>query len=164
MVNALSILVLIDSGFLRPRRDPLPCSFPRCPRYPSMIPNRPISLAALMASACLAAACNDIASPSRQLGPNAAAQQGGTAGGGGATGGGGGGGVTTPTPSPLPTTAPAADILMRESFGPGPDLVRPTGGKGTLKSTSLHTTLNGFWLEYPGSSKTQWITPDVGQT
>jgi hypothetical protein len=53
---------------------------------------------------------------------------------------------------------------MRESFGPGPDLVRPTGGKGTLKSTSLHTTLNGFWAEFPGSGSTQWITPDVGQT
>jgi hypothetical protein len=52
---------------------------------------------------------------------------------------------------------------MRESFGPGP-LLRPTGGKGTLKATNLHTTLNGFWAEWPGSSKTAWITPDVGQT
>src|SRR5436305_114395 len=116
-----------------------------------MISKRRISLNALIACASLAAACTDIASPARQASVTSS-RQGGTGGGGG-----GGGGVTTTTPSPLPTAAPAPGILMRESFGPGPDLVRPAGGKGTLKPTSLHTTLNGFWVEYPGASATQWI-------
>lgn len=86
---------------------------------------------------------------------------------GGGGGGGGGGGETTPPPattSPLPTTAPAPDILMRESFGPGPDYVRPKGGKGELRSSNVHETIGGFWVEYPGSKNTAWITPDGDQT
>lgn len=82
-------------------------------------------------------------------------------------GGGGGGGTTPPPPtstSPLPTTPPAPDILVRESFGPGPDYVRPKGGKGELRSSNLHETIGGFWVEYPGSKNTAWITPDGDQT
>ena len=78
------------------------------------------------------------------------------------------GGGTTPTPTPtqtnpLPQTAPAPDIIYRESFGPA-DLFRPTGGKGTLKTTYLHTPVQGFWIEYPGNRNTQWIAPLEGQT
>ena len=70
----------------------------------------------------------------------------------------------TPTPvNPLPQTAPAPGVLYRESFGLA-DLARPTGGKGVMKSTYLHTNIKGFWMEYPGSKSTQWIGPDNGQT
>lgn len=81
-------------------------------------------------------------------------------------GGGSGGGSPRDVvgPSPLPTTAPAPDILVRESFGPGPDNVRPASGKGVLKSTYVHTTIGGFWVEWPGSKKSAWITPDGDQT
>jgi len=103
-------------------------------------------------------ACSDVAAPDQRSVPAGSSLQGGSGGGGT-----GGGGTVTGT-NPLPTSAPAPEILMRESFGPGPDLVRPAGGKGTLKATSTHTTINGFWMEWPGSSKTQWITPETGQT
>jgi hypothetical protein len=82
-------------------------------------------------------------------------------------GGGGGGGTPPPAPgstSPLPTTAPAPDILVRESFGLGPNVVRPAGGKGTLRSSYLHTTIGGFWVEWPGSKNNSWMTPDGDQT
>lgn len=81
-------------------------------------------------------------------------------------GGGSGGGSTRDVvgPSPLPTTAPAPDMIVRESFGPGPDLLRPAGGKGVLKSTYAHTTIGGFWVEWPGSKNAAWITPDGDQT
>jgi len=49
----------------------------------------------------------------------------------------GGGGTPTTGPNPLPTTAPAPDILVRESFGPGPADVRPKGGKGDLRSAFI---------------------------
>lgn len=90
---------------------------------------------------------------------------GGGGGGGTATGGGGGGVKPTPTPVPqiLPTTAPAPDVIIRESFGLGDDLLRPTGGKGALKETFLHTPINGFWVEYPGSKNTTWLSPPEGQ-
>lgn len=81
---------------------------------------------------------------------------------GSCTGGGG-----TPVPgatNPLPTTAPAPDILVRESFGPGPEQLRPKGGKGDMRSSFLHTTIGGFWVEWPGSKNTQWITPNGDQT
>ncbi|WP_395703302.1 hypothetical protein [Aquabacterium sp.] len=66
--------------------------------------------------------------------------------------------------SPLPTTAPAPDILVRESFGLGPDLVRPAGGKGTLKDSRVHVGIGGFWVEWPGAKGSAWIAPDAGQT
>lgn len=52
---------------------------------------------------------------------------------------------------------------MRESFGMA-DGQRPAGGKGALKDALIHTTLGGFWIEYPGSKNAQWLTPDIGQT
>ena len=64
----------------------------------------------------------------------------------------------------LPTTPPAPDVLLRESFGPGPDMIRPEGGKGSARSTYVHTTIGGFWVEYPGDSRSEWITPESGQT
>lgn len=99
-------------------------------------------------------------------GSTTAAKGGGGSGGGG--GGGGGGGTPSPTPTPtpvnpLPTTAPAPGVILRESFGPA-ELWRPTGGKGTMKETYTHTPISSYWLEYPGSKDTQWIAPAEGQT
>ncbi|HST50619.1 MAG TPA: hypothetical protein VLJ61_01310 [Pyrinomonadaceae bacterium] len=94
---------------------------------------------------------------------------GGGGGGGGANGGGGGGGGVKPAPTPipvvLPSTPPAPDVIMRESFGMGDDLLRPTGGKGELKATFTHTSISGFWVEYPGSKDAAWLAPpETGQT
>lgn len=86
--------------------------------------------------------------------------------------GGSNGGGTTPAPTPAPTppqtnplpqTAPAPDVIYRESFGAA-DLYRPTGSKGTFKDTYVSTPLNSFWIEYPGSKNTAWIAPAEGQT
>lgn len=75
------------------------------------------------------------------------------------------GGVKEPTgPNPLPTSAPAPDVLVRESFGSGDQMVRPNGGKGTLKPTYTHTSIQGFWVEWPGSKDTAWLAPSEGQT
>lgn len=71
---------------------------------------------------------------------------------------------TPALPSPLLTTAPAPDILVRESFGMGPDTVRPAGGKGELRADYVHTTIGGFWVEWPGSKDARWMTPDGDQT
>ena len=71
----------------------------------------------------------------------------------------GGGGPPVPGAiNPLPTTAPAPDIIYRESFGPGPQGLRPKGGKGDLRSTFIGTTLGGFWTEWPGNKNNAWIT------
>lgn len=81
--------------------------------------------------------------------------------------GGGGGTNPTPTPTPvnpLPQTPPAPDVIYRESFGTGNDVSRPTGSKGTMKDTYLHTPIQNFWIEYPGSKNTAWIAPGEGQT
>lgn len=78
-------------------------------------------------------------------------------------GGGGKGGGGTVDPSVLPTTAPAPGVILRESFGLA-DLMRPTGGKGTLKEIFLHKPIQGFLLEYPGSKDTAWLAPTEGQT
>jgi hypothetical protein len=88
-----------------------------------------------------------------------AAASGGT--GGGGTGGGGG----TTTINPLPSTPPAPGVILRESFGPGPDpiLARPQGGNGNLRQVFAGTSLSGFWLEYPGSKSEAWVTPDPGR-
>ena len=67
-------------------------------------------------------------------------------------------------PNPLPQTPPAPDVIYRESFGEGPELVRPSGGKGALKDTYTHTPIQGFWIEYPGSKNTSWLAPSEGQT
>jgi hypothetical protein len=81
-------------------------------------------------------------------------------------GGGGGGGVKpvpTPVPQILPTTAPAPDVIIRESFGMADGLLRPTGSNGTLKETFVHNSISGFWVEYPGSKDTVWLAPPEGQ-
>jgi len=84
---------------------------------------------------------------------------------GGTGGGGTGGGTTCDTTTVLPTTSPAADIFMRESFGMGANNVRPTGGKGCNKPDFVHTSITGFWMEYPGNKNTPWLTaPETGQT
>lgn len=75
--------------------------------------------------------------------------------------------VLTPTtgPSPLPTTAPAPDILVRESFGMGPNSVRPAGGKGDLRAAYANATIAGFWVEWPGSKTMAWLSPpETGQS
>jgi hypothetical protein len=74
---------------------------------------------------------------------------------------GGGGGATAPATQP--SSAPAPGILVRESFGFG-DGFRPAGGKGVLRAVPLHTTLGGFWSEYPASKNSAWLTPDGNQT
>ena len=72
----------------------------------------------------------------------------------------GGGGTPVPgATNPLPTTAPSPDIIYRESFGPGPEGLRPKSGKGDLRSTFIGTTLGGYWIEWPGSKDNGWITP-----
>src|SRR3954465_8649953 len=65
-----------------------------------------------------------------------------------AKGGGGGGGGGLPPPSVLPTTPPEANVVLRESFGPGPDLLlaRPQGGSGGLRNVFAGTDLPGFLL------------------
>ncbi len=75
-----------------------------------------------------------------------------------ASGGGGGGGLTFP--NPLPTRAPAADVILRESFGAGPDNARPTGGKGTMKPVYASFSLGGFWNEWPSGKAMQWSAAD----
>lgn len=79
-------------------------------------------------------------------------------------GSGGGGGGSTTTVNPLPTMPPSPDIVLRESFGPGPDptYARPQGGNGNLRQVFAGTGLAGYWLEYPGSKSMAWATPDVG--
>ena len=77
--------------------------------------------------------------------------------------GGGGGGAQPPVVSVLPTTPPAPNILIRESFGLA-DGLRPAGGKGLLKPYPIHTSLGGFWVEYPGNKNNAWITSNGNQT
>ena len=76
----------------------------------------------------------------------------------------GGGSTTTTSPTPLPASPPAPDVILRESFGPGvdPTFARPQGGNGNLRQVFAGAGLGGFWLEYPGSKSAQWSTPDVG--
>src|SRR4051812_6794156 len=85
---------------------------------------------------------------------------GGGGGGGGGDAGGGGGGTAV---NPLPTTPPAPDVVLRESFGPGldPTFARPQGGNGNLRNIFAGTGLNDFWVEYPGSKSTIWATPET---
>jgi hypothetical protein len=70
-------------------------------------------------------------------------------------------GGTTPVagPNPLPSAPPSPDVVIRESFGFGPNFVRPLGGKGLLAPT--FGGLGDFWAEYPGSSAT-WAAAEQG--
>jgi hypothetical protein len=126
-----------------------------------MMKNRhSIALTALAAVTALLAACGGGSGDTAVAGTvqvNAAREQ--------ILRGGAVGGAPAPVlPSPLPTTAPAPDVLVYESFGMGPDIARPAGGKGDMRATFIHTTLGGFWAEYLGSKNNSWITPDGNQT
>jgi hypothetical protein len=44
------------------------------------------------------------------------------------------------------------------------DGLRPAGGKGLLRADNIHTTIGGFWAEYPGSKNNAWVMPDGNQT
>lgn len=119
--------------------------------------------ALMLVAAALLAACGggDPEDSAPAAGPKFA-QQGGNGCIGSCTGGGG-----TPVagaPNPLPTTAPAPGVLVRESFGPGPQQLRPKGGKGDMRSAFLHTSLGGFWAEWPNDRASAWITPNGDQT
>jgi hypothetical protein len=99
-------------------------------------------------SAALLAACggpmNDAGAPDATPGVDAAAAK-----------------TAPPTgTNPLPTAPPAADVVIRESFGFGPDFIRPTGGKGTLKS--VFGNVDGFWVEWPGSGRMAWAAAQGG--
>jgi hypothetical protein len=119
-------------------------------------PFRPALVAIVVASATVGA-CSDPAAPIGQATADRVSLSKGS-------GGGGGGDTKIDGSYLLPTTPPAPGILIRESFGPGPDIMRPAGDKGVMKETYTHTTLNGFWVEYPGSKDTRWLTPQTGQT
>jgi hypothetical protein len=106
--------------------------------------------AAVVCTAATLAACSDPSAPRTPTVVSDIALQGGS-----------GGGTTTDPYTILPRTAPAPDILMRESFGMA-DLLRPAGGKGVLKSDLGGVSVNGFWVEYPGNKNTQWLAPDAG--
>ena len=98
-----------------------------------------------------------------QMGEDLETQSSALKGGGGAGGGGGGGGavVTPPAPvdpNPLPLTPPAPDIVIRESFGFGPNFVRPASGNGAFRPS--FGGLGGFWVEYPGSQSMAWIAAE----
>jgi hypothetical protein len=117
-----------------------------------------LSLVAV-ASLTLFTACSDATQTAPDLGSAAFGKL--TGGGGGA--GGGGGTVTPSIPNPLPTSAPAADVIYRESWGFA-DNYRPKGGKGTMTAMFLHQTIGGFWAEWPGSKNNSWQAPDGDQT
>ena len=120
-------------------------------------PFRPALLAAVVAAAALGA-CSDPSAPVGQATAGRVSLS------KGRSGGGGGGDSKIDGSNFLPATPPAPGILVRESFGPGADTMRPAGDKGVMKATYTHTTLDGFWVEYPGSRDTQWLTPETGQT
>jgi hypothetical protein len=63
---------------------------------------------------------------------------------------------------PLPQTPPAPGILVRESFGWGPNQQRPRGDQGVLFpiESAVGTSINDLWVEYPGSSRNRWIAPE----
>lgn len=66
--------------------------------------------------------------------------------------------VTPPIPPATPPALPPG-LVLRESFGPGQSYERPSGGKGTLKST-LSSGLGGFWAELPGAADIAWSAPE----
>lgn len=75
-----------------------------------------------------------------------------------------GGGAGTPSiPNPLPTVAPAANVIYRESWGFA-DGFRPKSGKGTMTAMFIHQTIGGFWAEWPNNKSNAWLVPDGDQT
>ena len=84
------------------------------------------------------------------------ASKSGTVSSGGGGGSGSGGGGTAPV-NVLPTTPPAPDVVLRESFGMGDQFGgRPQGDKGDLRSPVSSPSLASYWLEYPGSKNSPW--------
>lgn len=118
------------------------------------------TLTALALAALLAGCGGDVSDDSRSPASADDGRSQALKGGGDCTGScSGGGGTPVVGTNPLPTSAPAPGVLVRESFGPGPAGIRPKGGKGDLRSTFIGTTLGGFWAEWPGSKNKAWITP-----
>jgi hypothetical protein len=116
---------------------------------------QPLALALL--AALVAGACADSATPTSLLtsGDSSPLTS--------KSGNGGGAAVPGPATSPVPTTPPAPDVLMRESFAENGG-ARAASGDGALKATlGGNTSLKSFWIEYPGSKNTQWLASDVGQ-
>ena len=63
----------------------------------------------------------------------------------------------TPKTVPLPATPPAPGVLVRDSFGIG------AGGsaerwEGDAEDYVIAGSINGFWIEYPGSKNTLGLT------
>jgi hypothetical protein len=98
---------------------------------------------------------------------------GGTSGGGGSGGGGGGGNLTTQdicalvAPGGTPTMVVPGTVLIRDTFGLGPNFARPTGADGKLEQTGDQPTgfngnaLGGFWAEQPCNNTVIWMTPPL---
>ncbi|HQU86447.1 MAG TPA: hypothetical protein PKY59_25175 [Pyrinomonadaceae bacterium] len=60
--------------------------------------------------------------------------------------------------NPLPQTPPAPGILFRDSFGWGPQGLRPAGN-GVLRNSLEVANINDFWVEYLGSKNQKWLAP-----
>jgi hypothetical protein len=73
-----------------------------------------------------------------------------------ASGGGDGAGGVAPQP---PANVTPGQLLLRESFGFGANLVRPTGGGGTMKPVGVATDISSFWAENPGNASEVWTAP-----
>ena len=117
------------------------------------------TLTALALAALLAGCGGDVSDDSRSPASADDGRSQALKGGGDCTGScSGGGGTPVVGTNPLPTSAPAPGVLVRESFGPGAAGIRPKGGKGDLRSTFIGTTLGGFWTEWPGNKNNAWIT------
>ncbi len=66
--------------------------------------------------------------------------------------------VIVATASVAATTCSAqCDLLIRESFRPGP---RPHGNNGRLRDANIHDTLKDYWPQVPADG-TRWIASDV---
>ena len=76
-----------------------------------------------------------------------------------ASGGGDGGGGGAPAPS----NVVPGQIIMRESFGMGANLARPSGGNGALKPVGVATDISSFWAELPGNNTEVWAAPSGKQ-
>jgi hypothetical protein len=74
-----------------------------------------------------------------------------------ASGKNGGGGGAAPPPS-AGNVVPGQAII-RESFGAGSDLMRPSGGNGTMKPVFIGTDISSFWSEAPGNATEIWAAP-----
>lgn len=90
------------------------------------------------------------------------------------TGGSGGGGGTAQdvcsvvAPGGQPTQIVPGTVLIRDTFGPGPQFARPEGGSGSLHQVNVNTgndggsDISGFWAEQPCSNTVVWMGPTGG--